>query len=60
MWILTMFLITASGDKVINSYGHFESASHCHRVAEGVKEGLSKEYKDVSSLLVCSKLKEIN
>ena len=58
MWILTMFLITASGDKVINSYGLFDSKEHCVRVSQEVGNEL-KEFEGINSILVCSKLKKV-
>lgn len=58
MWILTMFLITASGDKVINSYGLFDSKEHCVSVSQEVGKDL-KQIEGINSILVCSKLKKV-
>ena len=58
MWILTVFLLTAGGDRAVNSYGLFDSREHCVRVSQEVGNEL-KEIEGINSILVCSKLKRV-
>ena len=58
MWILTVFLLAASGDKVVNSYGLFDSKEHCVSVSQEVGKDL-KPFEGLNSILVCSKLKKV-
>ena len=58
MWILTVFLLAASGDKAVNSSGLFDSKEHCVSVSQEVGKDL-KQIEGINSILVCSKLKKV-
>ena len=58
MWILTVFLLAAGGDRAVNSYGLFDSREHCVRVSQEVGNEL-KEIEGINGILVCSKLKKV-
>ena len=58
MWILTVFLLAAGGDRAVNSYGLFDSKEKCVRVSQEVGNEL-KEFEGINSILVCSKLKKV-
>ena len=58
MWILTVFLLAAGGDRAVNSYGLFDSKEHCVSVSQEVGKDL-KQIEGINSILVCSKLKRV-
>ena len=58
MWILTVFLLAAGGDRAVNSYGLFDSKEHCVSVSQEVEKDL-KQFEGINSILVCSKLKKV-
>ena len=58
MWILTVFLLAAGGDRAVNSYGLFDSLEHCVSVSQEVGKDL-KQIEGINSILVCSKLKKV-
>ena len=58
MWILTVFLLAAGGDRAVNSYGLFDSKEHYVSVSQEVGKDL-KQIEGINSILVCSKLKKV-
>ena len=42
MWILTVFLLAAGGDRAVNSYGLFDSKEHCVSVSQEVGKDLKE------------------